>query len=182
MQRDLAPLRMMGRALSALGPCRPWAAWVRLLRDQTGVSALEFALLAPIILLGSLAVADLALLAHQRMAIDQVLRAGAQQAMLDKSASAAAEEVVKVINIMAASGNFAVGSTVPVNEKPPLTVGASRYCVCPDATEGPHVACSTICTGAKPTLAFYSIRAQSRSSNMLLPNFSFEPQIRVQVR
>ncbi len=182
MQRDLAPLRLMGRAFSVLGLYRPWAAWTRLLRDQAGVSALEFALLAPIILLGSLAVADLALLAHQRMAIDQVLRAGAQQAMLDKSTSPAAEEVVKVLNTMAATGNFAVGSTVPVNEKPPLIVGASRYCVCPDATEGPHIACSTICTGSKPTLAYYSVRAKSRSSNMLLPDFSFEPQIRVQVR
>lgn len=182
MQRDLAPLRMMGRALSALGLCWSRAAWTRLLRDQTGVSALEFALLAPFILLGSLAVADLAFLAHQRMAIDQVLRAGAQQAMLDKSTSPAAEEVVKVLNIMAAAGNFAVGSTVPVQEKPPLIVGASRYCVCPEAIEVPQETCSTICTGSKPTLAFYSIRAQSRSSNMLLPNFSFEPQIRVQVR
>jgi pilus assembly protein CpaE len=173
---------MIRKALSALGFCRPRAAWARFLRDQTGVSALEFALFAPILLLGSVSVADLAVLAHQRMAIDQVLRAGAQQAMLDKSTSPTAEEVVKVLNIMAASGNFAVGSTVPVREKPPLIVSASRYCVCPDAIEGSHVTCSTICTGSKPTLAFYSIRARSRSSNMLLPDFSFEPQIRVQVR
>lgn len=182
MQRDLAPLRMIGRAISALGIRRPVTAWGRLLRDQTGVSALEFSLLAPIILLGTLSVADLAFLAHQRMAIDQVLRAGAQQAMLDKSTSPTAEDVIKVLNFMANSGNFAVGSTVPVKEKPPLIVNASRYCVCPDAIEGPHVACSTICTGSKPTLAFYSIRAQSKSSNMFLPDFSFEPQIRVQVR
>ncbi|PVE22042.1 hypothetical protein DC522_23295 [Microvirga sp. KLBC 81] len=173
---------MIGRTLSALGLCRPRTASTRFLSDQSGVSALEFALLAPAILLGSVFVADLAFLAHQRMAIDQVLRAGAQQAMLDKSASPAAEEVVKVLNIMAASGNFAVGSTIPVKEKPPLIVGASRYCACPDAIEAPPVACSTICTGSKPTLAFYSIWAKSRSSNMLLPDLPFEPQIRVQVR
>jgi pilus assembly protein CpaE len=153
----------------------------RLLREQKGVSALEFALFAPLLLLGSLSVADLAFLAYQRMAIDQVLRAGAQQAMLDKSKSPAAQDVIKVLNVMAAE-NFAVGSTASVNGKPPLILEASRYCVCPDAVEGPHEDCSKICPSTKATLAFYSITAQSRSSSMLLPNVTFKPQIRVQVR
>jgi pilus assembly protein CpaE len=156
-------------------------AWISFLPDQAGVSALEFALFAPVILIGSLSVADLAFLAQQRMSLDQVLRAGAQQAMLDKSASPEAPDVMKVLNVLAA-GNFAVGSTNAVNGKPPVVFGASRYCVCPGSVTGPQVSCSTVCPSSKAPLAFYTVSAQSKSSNMILPNISFKPQITVQVR
>lgn len=182
VKRSLAKLKALGSDISqGRLPPLPRAACLEPLRDQNGVSALEFALFAPLVLLGSLSVADLALLAYQRMAIDQTLRAGAQQAMLDKSTSSAAEDVMAVLNLAAAE-NFAVGSTTSINGKPPLILKASRYCVCPDAVDGPHEDCSKICPGSKATLAFYSISAESRSSSMLLPNVRFEPQIRVQVR
>jgi len=178
---DLAKRKALGSETSLHGLRRLKAACINMFRDQSGVSALEFALFAPLVLLGSLAVADLAFLAYQRMAIDQILRAGAQQAMLDKSTSPAAEDVMNVLTTMAA-GNFAVGSATPVNGKPPLILEASRYCVCPDDIEGPHKLCSNICPGPKATLAFYAISAQSRSSSILLPDVTFRPQIRVQVR
>lgn len=168
MPWDLASFRMIEKATTALDFFRTKAVWRNFLRSQAGVSALEFSLLAPIILLGSLSVADIAFLAYQRMAIDQILRIGAQQAMLDKSTSPTAEDIVMTLKIMATSNKF--------------VANASRYCVCQNAIDSPHVACSTICTGSKPTLAFYSIRATSMSSNMLLPNVSLTSEIRVQVR
>lgn len=151
-------------------------------QNQSGVSALEFGLFAPILLLGLLSVADLALLAQQNMAVGHVLRAGAQEAMLDKSTSPSAPEVMKVLNLIAAD-SFAVGSPISVNGRPPLTLTASRYCICAENLGGPPLtSCMTICTGSKPPLIFYEIAAVSRSSNMILPQMSLRPRLQVQVR
>jgi len=154
----------------------------RLLRSEGGVSALEFSLIAPIVLIGLVSVADLAFMAQQHMAVDHVLRAGAQEAMQDKSTDATAPEIMKVLNLMAAD-SFAVGSTQAVNGKPPLTLYASRYCVCPDDINRTHLpSCSTVCTGSKSPLAFYEISAESKVSNMILPQVSLRPKLQVQVR
>ncbi|WP_370644828.1 TadE/TadG family type IV pilus assembly protein [Microvirga sp. ACRRW] len=158
---------------------RPIAAFRR---GESGVSALEFSLFAPILLLGFVAVADLAFLAQQKMSVDHVLRAGAQEAMEDKSTSSTAPEVTKVLNLMAAEG-FAVGSATSIGGKPPLMISASRYCVCPDNVSGPHLpTCTTLCTGEKLPVAFYRITAESRATNMILPPTTLKSEIQVQVR
>ncbi len=55
----------------------------QLKKSEAGVSAIEFALIAPIMAFGLVATADVALAVHERMTIDHVLRAGAQAAMTD---------------------------------------------------------------------------------------------------
>lgn len=153
-----------------------------LLRDQRGVSALEFSLFAPIVMLGFLAVADLAFMAQQNMAIGHVLRAGAQEAMLDKSPNPEAPEVLKVLGLTAAE-SFNVNDADQNSARPVLYIQASRYCLCPDNLTGPHLpTCKTVCTGSKPPLAFYMLSTVTKSSNMLLPQVNWRSQLQVQVR
>jgi pilus assembly protein CpaE len=52
-------------------------------RSEAGVSAIEFALVAPVLALGLVAMADIGLALYERMTIDHVLRAGAQD-MIDR--------------------------------------------------------------------------------------------------
>lgn len=184
MRSELAMLRMLNRLIAACG-VRTASRFVgtSIRKDQRGVSALEFSLFAPLVIFGFLSVADLAFLAQQYMAISHALRAGAQEAMLDKTTDPGAPEVKKVLNAMAAD-NFAVGSTTAVNGKPPLTFSASRYCVCPDSLSTPKV-CLSVCTapsGTSQPLAFYDISAESRSHNVFLPQVTLRPRLKVQVR
>ena len=165
---------------SALSLKRVRRAWGAFPRAESGVSAPEFGLFAPILLISLLAVTDLAFAAYQRMAIDHVLRAGAQRAMLDQSVDPAAPKVLEMLRLMA-SENFTLDSSTSANGKPPLTVSASRYCVCPQNPDV-HVSCSTTCSNSKSTLAYYSLSARGKSTSMLLPQMSFSPKLQVQVR
>ena len=53
-------------------------------RSEAGVSAVEFALFAPILFFALVAAVDVGLAEYERMTIDHVLRAGAQSAMVDQ--------------------------------------------------------------------------------------------------
>lgn len=150
---------------------------VALIAHQSGLSAIEFALIAPIFVIGFVMMADIGFAAHQRMTIDHVLRTGAQSAMMDPGAGT----VLTVLEITAAD-HFSVGSSTATGGKPPLTFASERYCVCP-GDHGSRVACSTICTGTAPaTLAFYSLSASSIYTGMLIPNLTFNPALEVEVR
>jgi Flp pilus assembly protein TadG len=59
-------------------PARRLLSRVRRLGED-GVSAVEFALIAPILFLSLLAMVDVGFAIHERMTIDHVLRAGAQE-------------------------------------------------------------------------------------------------------
>lgn len=148
-----------------------------LVDHQGGLSAIEFALIAPIFVIGFVVMADIGLAAHHRMTIDHVLRTGAQSAMMDPGAST----VLTVLETTAAD-SFSVGSSTVTGGKPPLTFATERYCVCP-GNHGSQVPCSTICTGTAPaTLAFYSLSASSIYTGMLIPNLIFRPALEVEVR
>jgi pilus assembly protein CpaE len=156
------------------------AKFAALLRYEDGVSAIEFALFAPILFVGFLMMADLAFAAYQRMTIDHILRFGAQRAMADPSTDPAAPEVLRILQLTAAE-NFSVESSTPIAGKPPLTLSAERYCACPEDTSV-KVTCSTICASTKPTLAYYSLSATRVYSGMIIPQMTFRPEIQVQVR
>ena len=164
---------------SSQQPSRPGRAAPRLaslLRHEGGVSATEFALIAPMLIAGLLPMADIGLAAYQRMSMDHVLRAGAQRAMDDPGV-----EKVRYVLESTAVENFNLRSSTADGGKPLLTLTIDRYCVCP-ADLGTRLACSTICTGSVPTLAYYSLSASLVYSGMVIPRVTFEPRIQVQVR
>jgi Flp pilus assembly protein TadG len=147
-----------------------------LFHHEGGLSALEFALIAPAFVIGFLTAMDLGLAAHQHMTMDHILRAGAQSAMSDPGVT----NVLNILNIAAAQ-NFTVDGSSPSNGKPLLTLTANRYCACPD-TMTPTNDCSIICKVPKPALAFYSLRAERVYDGIFVPPFTLAPKLEVQVR
>lgn len=134
--------------------------------DVSGVAAIEFALLAPTLLVMLLASMDISSVLTEREGLDHVLRSGAQLAMSDAGAAA-------VLSVMqgAASTEFPTGTTL----------NATRFCACPNTPATP-VGCGTICTANQPTLIFYQMTAAKSFSGILFPRFDFNPLLQVQVR
>lgn len=150
-----------------------FAAWWR--RDD-GVSAVEFAFIAPALFFGLVTTVDLGLALNERMTIDHVLRAGAQRAMADPGASA----VLDVLNATAEKNfTLATNNVPPVPN--PLAVSVNKFCACPEST-GVAVACSTICAGPKPTHIYYRLSGQKTYLGMIIPPITARPSVQVQVR
>jgi pilus assembly protein CpaE len=146
-------------------------------RHEGGVSATEFAFFAPILVFGLLTATDLGMAAFQKIAVDQVLRSGAQVAMIDPG-------VDKVRNALTSTAiqNFSLDSSTPETGKQLISVNAERYCTCP-GNSAVRVVCSTICSGAVPaTFAYYSLTASKAFKGILLPQMTLSSHIQVQVR
>lgn len=147
-----------------------WAACRR------GVSAVEFALLAPVLGFSLIATVDLGFGLSERMAMDHALRSGAQRAMADPGASEALATMRAT-----ATMNFTLDDQLPAAGVEPLSLSAIRYCACPENV-GFAVTCSTICTGSKPTFIFYRMTAQKTYRPRLLPVMTFTRSAQVQIR
>ncbi len=148
----------------------------KLKASESGVSAVEFALIAPVFAIGLVATADVALALHQRMAMDHVLRAGAQLAMLD-----AGEAKVQAVMETTLAGS-AEASTVVLDP-------VHRYCACPEnAGVAPEAApaCGTPCSGMAPQYVYYRMHAhkdyQPMSLPEALPAFRLSSSMQVQVQ
>lgn len=152
---------------------RSWTSRWR--RSEDGVSAVEFALFAPVLFFALVASADLGLAEYQRMTIDHILRAGAQSAMTDPGQA----QVLSVVQ-NTASKNFTVATQPPISAAA-LTVDVQRFCACP-ATTTVAVDCLTICTGSVPTFIYYSMSGTIIYSGMIMPAMTLHPLVQVQVR
>ncbi len=148
----------------------------KLKSSESGVSAVEFALIAPVFAIGLVAMADVALAVHQRMAMDHVLRAGAQAAMSD-----AGEAKVQAVmeSTLVGSGEASTVVLDPVH----------RYCACPEnASVAPEAApaCGTPCSGMVPQYVYYRMQAhkdyQPMSLPEALPAFRLSSSMQVQVQ
>lgn len=145
--------------------------------SESGVSAIEFALLAPMMALGLVAMSDVGLALHERMSIDHILRAGAQAAMTDPGRAA----VDRVMQASLAGVPALAGATL----KP-----AVRYCACPEnasAPPDPTVSCQTlVCDLSASPYVYYRLEASKPYSPMsvpeALPDFTLSSSMQVQVR
>lgn len=144
-------------------------------RCGRGVSAVEFALLAPILTFMLLAGVDMGLAVSERMAIDHALRAGAQEAMNDPGEPRVLELMEKT-----AESNFTLDDGSGT-ESTPLALSVTRFCACPDNV-GLAVTCSTICSGSKPTFIYYRMAGEMSYSGWIMPVFGFAPAVQVQIR
>lgn len=147
------------------------------LRDRDGVSALEFALIAPVLAAMLLATADGGLALYERMTLDHVLRAGAQTAMLDPG-----PDTVRSILVTTAQKSFPSAE----DEVSPVSIPLpDRYCACP---ENPGVepaaapACSTSCANSNPTYIYYRMSVQKTYESMFIPDIDLSTMIQVQIR
>ena len=144
-------------------------------RDDKGVAAMEFGLVAPILFFGLLSTVDLGMAVNERMEVNHVLRAGAEAA-INKSD----EDTVLAIMAATAEQNMTV-TTDGQGEAGDLSLTVNQYCACPDATEV-EVTCTTICPGDVPTYVYYQLNGRKTYSGMFIPDISFAPAMRVQIR
>lgn len=169
---DARPCRSRARS----DPRRPWSRVRRWMGADDGVSAVEFALLAPMLVFALLATVDLGFALAEHMTIDHVLRAGAQSA----TAAGNASSIDQVLRITAAN-NFAVAAPGAAGDDSSLALEVERLCSCagqPDTA----VDCSTTCPGEAPTQIFYALSGEKTYSGTVLPQFRLAPSLQVQVR
>lgn len=145
-----------------------------LLRDQRGVSAVEFALIAPILLGGLLSMVDLGLAATERMSLDHVLRAGAQAAMAEKDK----ERILKVLEATA-SEHFALGGSVTqTSAENPVVLSVKCICSGENATEEE----CTACTASPQAHVYYRISAEKLYNGTVFKSLQLTTRIEIQLR
>jgi Flp pilus assembly protein TadG len=144
--------------------------------DRRGTSAIEFAVMAPVLIVGLLIVTDVGLAVNDRMRLDQATRAGAEFAMNSVDDGDTIEDMVK------ASATGAYGTDLnDVDSEDIPDVEAEMYCECPDAP-GVVAACSALCTGDVVPSAYWRIEASKNYNGVFIPSFPMATQITVQTR
>ncbi|MEM7058691.1 MAG: TadE family protein [Pseudomonadota bacterium] len=150
--------------------------WLRtqtrnLVQDRRGVSAVEFSLLAPFLVMGAISTVDAGMAVYDKMMITQVLRSGAHSAI-----SAESEAQMLAILEATAQDNFTLAQGTPSQGE--LGLSVNSYCVCPEAT-GTAVACTTTCSGGVSPNEFYELSAVMEFDSVLLPNFTLDSSLDV---
>jgi pilus assembly protein CpaE len=144
--------------------------------DKRGTSAIEFAVMAPVLIVGLLIVTDVGLAVNDRMRLDQATRAGAEFAMNSVDDGDTIEDMVK------ASATGAYGTDLnDVDSEDIPDVEAEMYCECPDAP-GVVAACTALCTGDVVPSAYWRIEASKNYNGVFIPAFPLATQITVQTR
>lgn len=127
------------------------------LRRDDGVAAVEFAILAPVLVSSLLLMADVGLAISQKMEMDSVLRTVAQISMTDPGLVAA----------QSALDSLAAGA--------PFVAQATLHCACPAGG-----ACTEPCTGSSDHVS-YVLTASGPYASMITP-FRLDLQSRIEVR
>lgn len=130
--------------------------------DASGAAALEFALIAPILIFGALAAIDVGLSVHENFRIDSSLRAAAELTLEDPGAA-----------LVVASLNDMRGADVAWS--------AQRYCACPESPSA-NVACLTSCADDRPTGIFYRIAGELGYQGLFLPQRTLRRELKVRAR
>lgn len=134
---------------------------------QAGVAAVEFALIAPILIASVLTMADLGFAIHERAEMDQALRNGAQRAVTDPGEA----DVATLLSLVDATGAGRDITTFVVN----------RYCACSETPET-EATCSTTCADENPTAIYYSLSGTREFSGFLLPAITISRSNLIRVR
>lgn len=152
---------------------------LRFIRERSGVAAAEFAIGAPMMIFAMVIMTDLGLAIHERMNLDQAVRAGAEFAMHEVSDTNDIENLMKG----AATGYYSdTDAGWDAQNITPPTVGATQWCECPE-NPGASVACgSTICSNDLPPSVYYQLTASKTYKAIILPDIALNTEIRVQVR
>jgi pilus assembly protein CpaE len=159
---------MVGQVAAALTKLRALA------RCEGGVSAVEFALIAPVFAAALVAMVDVGLALYERMSMDHVLRSGGQAAMSDPGEL----QVLKVMESAIATGFVEGPGTIKLDFP-------ERFCACPDNTEvdpAEAPACSVACSGSTLPYVYYRMRASKTYDGVLGPPIALDSSLQVQVR
>lgn len=143
-------------------------------RDQRGVAAVEFGLVAPLLFFSLLSMADVGFAVRDRIQLDHFMRAGAQAAMRD-----AGEALVLATLRRTGCESNEVYPNCSGLQGIEFTPPPDRFCVCPITGEE-DTNCTATC-GVRP-LKFYRISAAKTYDGIFLPQIALAPSILVEVR
>jgi Flp pilus assembly protein TadG len=149
----------------------------RVLHDERGVAAIEFALLSTVFLIILAGVVDVGRYIYTDAALDAAVSAGAQYAennaaLVASNPATLASDIGNVVNNT--NGTGWATSTVDVNNG-----NDSTGCYCPSGTPGnwswgSAVACQSACGGGGVAGQFVTITASCNFAS-LFPSFGFAP-------
>ena len=150
---------------------RTSARFAHFLKCDRGISAVEFSLLTPFLVIGGLSSFDAGMAAYDKMMMNQVLRAGAHSAI-------SADTTAQMLTMLEATAtdNFSVaqGQAQPGE----LALAVTSYCICPqDLTT--QVQCTDTCADASTPSQFYTLSATMEFDAIMLPNFTLDGTIDV---
>lgn len=135
---------------------------MRLIRDESGVAAVEMALISPVLMMGLLLMFDVAIAVKERMVLDNATRAGAQAVMANVNQTSEVKAIIQA----------------SVTKLENVTVSVDKNCTCGDA----EVACTNWCTATTPPSVFLKISAARIRTGFLLPDHRLRSQTHVQIR
>lgn len=142
------------------------SSWKRIWNDTSGVSAVEFAFLAPMLIGGFLMMVDMGVAVAERMEMDRNVRAGAQAAMSLNNDTSAIRSIV-----LASAGSPA-----------DLTVDVASGCFCDSVAS----ACTALCTSGEEPEVFVDISASRPFNGIvarhILPELVLNSDTRVRLR
>ena len=150
----------------------------RLLRQEDGTSAIEFALLGQVLIIGLLTAVDLGFAAHDRMILDTIIRSGAQSAMNDPGH----DSVLKVLRTVASTHYTVADPTAPAANQEAVTLTVERSCSCPENPGVPVPSCTTLCASSERPSLFYRLSATKSRSTIIVPRMSLAASLKVQAR
>ncbi len=154
----------------------PWQRITAVWRADHGVSAIEFALLAPVLIIALLGTVDVGRALTEQMTISSALRSGAQTAI-------AGGDVVAVERILraAASKNFTLAARGAKGDAATLSIDVRPMYACPDNPQT-EVGYSTTCAGPTSTAIYYTLTAEKTFAGIFLPDIPLGRTLQVQVR
>jgi Flp pilus assembly protein TadG len=132
------------------------------LKCDRGVAAIEMGIFAPILIVGTILMADVGLAVGARMDLDRNVRAGVQAAMSNISDLNAIKGVV----------------LASAEQSPAISVAVNKTCTCGSAV----TSCTTWCEPEVPPSVFINISATEAYNGLMLPALKLESKTHVQLR
>ncbi len=136
--------------------------------SSSGTAGVEFAIIAPVLILAVLSTADIGLAIHETFEVDQAMRNGAEAALRDPGES----HVETILNAVDDTGGGQLSTAWNVD----------RYYACPDTPNTRLEVDSRNCNGNRPTAIFYEIEGIRAYSGIILPARNLTRSASVQVR
>lgn len=142
----------------------------RLLGDSSGAAAVEFALLAPLLILAFLGMVDLGFANYEHMRLDQIARDAAEAAMAGRQPA----ELVPLLD-PATDPKRSIGGRA-------MTYSLKRVVQCAESSLPLSNPTGVICADGRPPPVFIDITLNLIHPGFVLGEFRLESHLRVQQR
>lgn len=130
--------------------------------DRSGAIAIEFAILAPLLVFGLLGMADIGIGIATRMELDRIVRSGAQAAISLNNDAAAIRALV-----LASSATQAG-----------LDVEVDKLCSCAELA----ASCTALCSGGAAPSVYFGIEAERPYAGLLFGERPIVSSARIKIR